>query len=290
MSEKQRYEIQDEKTPLKSFMKRPAETKVSPSKPKKKKSHFREYFEAFLTALLIAFFLRAFVVEAFKIPSKSMVPTLMVGDHIFVNKFVYGIRLPFTKNWIAHFNNPQRGEVIVFIYPRNPSLDFIKRVVGLPGDTVAVKGDDLLVNGEKVMVTPLVPIGVDKENPRILDVATPPETNGKEIELPFFREWKEFNFFIEKLGVASHFIQEEREARGDEIEKVVPPGHLFVMGDNRDNSSDSREWGFVPLDNVKGRAMFIWLSPDVRPGLPIFKSLFSFFKDMRWERLGKGIE
>jgi len=289
MADKRRYEIQDEKTPLKPFMKRP-EPNVSGSTRKKKKSHFREYFEAFLTALLIAFFLRAFVVEAFKIPSKSMVPTLMVGDHIFVNKFIYGIRLPFTKKWVRHFKSPQRGEVIVFIYPRNESLDFIKRVVGLPGDTIKVKGDELFVNGEKVPTTPLTPVGINPRNPRILDFTKAGEGAEKPFELPFFREWKDFDFFIENLGIASHLVQEERDARGDEIERVVPPDHLFVMGDNRDNSSDSREWGFVPMDNVKGRAMFIWLSPDLRPGLPIFKSLVVFFKDMRWERLGKWIE
>jgi signal peptidase I len=229
-------------------------------------------------------------VEAFKIPSKSMVPTLMVGDHIFVNKFIYGIRLPLTKKWIARFKTPERGEVIVFIYPRNESLDFIKRVVGLPGDKVKLKGDELFVNDEKVGVTTLNPVGADPKNPRILDAIVSKEAGGKEVELPFFREWKQFNFFIEKLGVASHLIQEEKDDQGGEMERVVPPGFLFVMGDNRDNSSDSREWGFVPMDNVKGRAMFIWLSPDLRPNLPLFKSLLLFFKDMRWERLGKWIE
>jgi len=281
MAEKPKYEIQDEKTPLNPFL--PVSGKplvVLPDKPKKKKSSFREYTEAFLTALLIAFFLRAFLVEAFKIPSKSMVPNLLVGDHIFVNKFVYGIRLPLTKKWIAHFSEPKRGEVIVFIYPRNDSLDFIKRVVGLPGDKVSLKDDQLLINGEKVNTYPVVVKGVDPKNRRRLEVA---RVEGKDFgkrftELPYFTEWKDFAFFVETLGEVNHYVQHAKEAGSENLEITVPEGHLFVMGDNRDNSSDSREWGFVPVENIKGRAMFIWLSLDHDQG------------GIRWNRFGKWIE
>ncbi len=123
---------------------------LKPPPTPRKKSKTREYAEALLSAVLIALFVRAFVVEAFKIPSKSMVPTLMVGDHIFVNKFVYGIRVPIVGKWVAHFRDPERGEVVVFVYPKNESLDFIKRVVGLPGDKISVQGLDLFINGNKV--------------------------------------------------------------------------------------------------------------------------------------------
>ncbi|MBL7685051.1 MAG: signal peptidase I, partial [Deltaproteobacteria bacterium] len=257
-------EKHDENTPLKSFEAGPTPSVIANQKPKKKKSTFREYAEALFTALLIAFVLRTFVVEAFKIPSKSMVPTLMVGDHIFVNKFIYGLRVPFTKKWIAHFKTPQRGEVVVFIYPRNESLDFIKRVVGLPGDKVEVIGTDLLINGEKVNKYPVKIKGVNPDNARELQVES---IEGKDFaskfkEVPFSPEWKDYQLYIEELSNHPHIAQYYQETSTHHLTFEVPQGHLFVMGDNRDNSSDSREWGFVPLENVKGQAMFIWLSLD----------------------------
>lgn len=231
-------------------------------KEKKKKSHFREYVEALLTAMLIAFFLRAFVIEAFKIPSGSMIPTLVVGDHIFVNKFVYGIRVPFTRFWIKHFETPKRGEVIVFIYPENPKLDFIKRVVGVPGDKLLLKGDDIYINGEKVVGKQVKVTGVDPKNKLDLELEDIKDFPGGDPFkiIPSYPDWRDYKVYVERLGEHTHLKQEGpfNFFRGQEV--TVPPGKFFVMGDNRDNSKDSREWGFVPLENIKGRAMFIWLS------------------------------
>jgi len=251
------------------------------SKPPRSKSYFREYFEALLTALLVAFFLRAFVVEAFKIPSKSMVPTLMVGDHIFVNKFVYGLRVPFTKQWIARFSDPVRGEVIVFTYPRDEKLDFIKRVVGVPGDHVEIRDGKITVNGTSIKQYPVHLSGPDASNKRLLNVSS---IEGFEAlikpysQIPFELDWMEFNFFLEQLGDMLHWVQYSKNFTNQaHMEFDVPPGNFFMMGDNRDNSSDSREWGFVPRDFIRGRAMFIWLSIDHDQG------------GVRWTRFGKWI-
>lgn len=254
------------------------ETPKTPSYSPKVKSKTREYAEALLSAVLIALFVRAFIVEAFKIPSKSMVPTLMVGDHIFVNKFAYGIRIPIMGKWIAHFKTPERGEVVVFIYPRNESLDFIKRVVGLPGDKIAVHGSDLVVNGAKVEIQALPVSGVNPKNKRELLVNVPAGLPALFAILPFFPDWQEYKFYDEKLGNVEHWMQHSIFPRLEDFEITVPENHFFVMGDNRENSSDSREWGFVPMDNLKGRALFIWLSLDHDQG------------GVRWDRFGKWIQ
>ncbi len=228
-----------------------------PVERKKKKGGWRDTFEALVTALLIAFFIRSFVFEAFKIPSGSMIPTLMIGDHLFVNKFIYGLRVPFTKIKIVTFRQPQRGEAIVFMYPLDESKDFIKRVVGLPGDRIRLEGDAVWINGVPLARKPVtVTIGKDVSN---------------------FPGAEDYDFFIEKTGETSHFVQFDRAESYWKDDFEVPAGHLFVMGDNRDNSSDSREWGFVPLENVKGKAMIIWLSIDFD------------HKTLRWDRFGKVI-
>lgn len=222
----------------------------------RKKGFVREYGEALLTALLIAFFIRSFVIEAFKIPSGSMIPTLMVGDHIFVNKFVYGLRIPFTKTKIVTFGTPKRGEPIVFMYPMDESKDFIKRVVGLPGDVVRVHGEEVIINGQPVTHDPIADIS----------------------SIPAFGGWQHFKYYSEDLGGTHHLVQFDDDRTGRENEEfTITPDHLFVMGDNRDNSSDSRDWGLVPLENIKGRAMFVWLSIDFDR------------KTLRWDRFGKWI-
>jgi len=250
---------------------------------KKKKSSVREYTEALLTAIIIAFFLRAFVVEAFKIPSGSMIPTLVVGDHIFVNKFTYGIRVPFSKKWLIKFRDPERGEVIVFIYPENESLDFIKRVVGIPGDHIRFDGDNIYINGELVPTEPVAVQGVNPKNKFELEIVPPkdfPDAD-KFNQIPYFPHWREYKIFLERLGDHTHFKQEGAFdfLRGKEVQ--VPEGSLFVMGDNRDNSKDSREWGFVPIENVKGEALFIWLSLRYNSNNKI--------EGIRWNRFGAGI-
>ena len=223
---------------------------------KKHKSKFREYVEALATAIIVAMFIRSFCVEAFKIPSGSMIPTLSIGDHIFVNKFIYGFRIPFTKDRYFKFTDPKRGDVIVFIYPQDEGKDFIKRVIGLPGDSVKVSGENVWINGKLLSETSLEvkPYPNDKRRLIVKD--------GVESTIPFVQGWRDFNFYEEELGAVRHVVQYERYLDRPTEQVTVPAGHYFVMGDNRDNSADSREWGFVPDGNIKGKAMFVWLSLD----------------------------
>jgi signal peptidase I len=236
------------------------------------KSTAREYAESIAIAVLIALFLRAFVVEAFKIPSGSMLPTMQIGDHIFVNKFIYGLRIPFTDIKLFEYRKPHRGEVIVFIYPKDPSEDFIKRVVGLEGDCVEVRANQVFINGKPV--------------PR---KAIPGECSNWDYDersniwsLKYcarFEETLDGETFttVEELPPAGRAMQRVDWPRGEQSCKV-PPGDVFVMGDNRNNSSDSRMWGFLPIENIRGKAMVIWLS-DGSPS-----------EGFRWNRIGRVIE
>ncbi len=238
----------------------------------KKKSTFREYAEALITAVLVALLIRAFVIEAFKIPSGSMIPTLSVGDHIFVNKFAYGLRIPFTKIKAVKSGEVKRGDVVVFIYPVDESKDFIKRVVGLPGDRIRMEGEEVWVNGERL---PRLPLEVSERpgDKRRLTVR-----DGKLRTIPSSPGWRDFDYFEESLSGKEHVVQYEKNIERQTYEVEVPEGHFFVIGDNRDNSADSREWGFVPEENVKGRAMFVWLSIDRDHG------------GIRWHEFGRWIE
>lgn len=239
----------------------------------KKKNSWRETLEALITAFVIAFLIRSFVVEPFKIPSGSMIPTLLIGDHIFVNKFAYGIRIPFTKWWPVKGRDPKRGEVIVFIYPKDESLDFIKRVVGVPGDTIAFDGRHLNINGNPVDVAMMSVTGIDADDSRYLQAQYE-----KPFRLPYYREYDDFDIAVETLDSKAHLVQYYK-AFGTTMpfKLTVPDDHFFVMGDNRDRSADSREWGLVPRENLKGEALVIWLSlKEERMGV-------------RWERFGKGI-
>ncbi len=233
-----------------------------------------------MTAVLIAFVIRSFIVEPFKIPSSSMVPTLVIGDHIFVNKFIYGLRIPLTKIRFFQFKTPERGDVIVFLYPDDESKDYIKRVVGLPGDKLRFEGTNVYVNGEK-MPHETVVLG-KTDDKRVLKVVS--GDWGK--KLPYVPGWQNLEIFKEETGKADHLVQYERDlyyrplgsfAGVHHGEITVPEGKYFVMGDNRDNSADSREWGFVPHENLKGKAMFVWLSLDNDHGW------------LRWKRFGSGI-
>lgn len=238
------------------------------------KKKFLETVESIGIALVIALAIRAFVIEPFKIPSPSMVPTLLIGDQIFVNKFVYGLRIPFTKKRIWSGRDPKRGEVVVFLFPEDESLDFIKRVVGLPGDTIRVDGDKVFVNGDLVEKELLI----TQEDPKHPDrVFLKPPVPYKTLTL--FPEWDGFAIYREKLGEGSHLVQYESDFSFPK-EFVIPEGFYFVMGDNRDHSDDSRRWGFVPRENVKGRAMFIWLS---------FNWDRVWTEWVRWHRFGRWI-
>ena len=182
-----------------------------------KKKFIREYLEPIVTAILIALFIRAFVVQAFKIPSSSMEPTLLVGDHILVNKFIYGIKIPFTNYKLFPYRKPQRGDTIVFIYPKDTSKDFIKRVIGTEGEKVEISRNKIYVNNRPIDD----PWGQYSER----------------------SDWTRYLQQMERYGPV-----------------IVPKDSLFVLGDNRDNSQDSRFWGFVKVDAVKGKAFIIYFS------------------------------
>ena len=197
----------------------------------KSKSTFREYTEAIIIALLLALFIRTFVVQAFKIPSGSMLNTLLIGDHILVNKFIYGIKNPFNGNTWIPLKKPQRRDVVVFKYPLNPRQDYIKRVVGVEGDQIEIKDKKVYVNGE------------------------PQEES--------------YAIFLD-----NKILPPGQQSRDNMGPKTVPPNSLFVMGDNRDNSYDSRFWNFVDLKAVKGKAFILYWSWD--------KKNYS----VRWDRIG----
>lgn len=212
-----------------------------------------EYSGSFFPVIALVFFLRSFLYEPFKIPSSSMVPTLLVGDLILVNKFTYGIRLPVINKKIVEVNHPQRGDVMVFKYPKDISLDYIKRVVGVPGDKIVYKNKRLTVNGRSVAYQAL-PDYLDEEH------------------LSYSKQ------YIETLPGVTHKILNDERAPSfvpnpdafpqhelctytiDGFSCTVPSGHYFMMGDNRDNSLDSRYWGFVPDENIVGKAFFVWMN------------------------------
>ena len=199
-----------------------------------KKKLFKEYIEPIIIAILIALFIRTFVVQAFKIPSSSMEPTLQVGDYILVSKFIYGIRIPVLNTKILEWKEPQRGDIVVFIYPKDHTKDFIKRVIATEGEKVEVDQNKIYIN-DQVIEDPWGHF----------------EKNG----------WAQYLQAMEKFGPV-----------------VVPKGSLFVLGDNRDNSQDSRFWGFVTLDAVKGRAFIIYFSWN--------RGAQELLDKIRWARLG----
>ncbi|HTP63065.1 MAG TPA: signal peptidase I [Burkholderiales bacterium] len=212
-----------------------------------------EYSISFFPVILVVFLLRSFLVEPFKIPSGSMIPTLLIGDFILVNKFAYGIRLPVLDVKVLDVGNPQRGDVMVFRYPLDPSLDYIKRVVGLPGDRIEYRDKSLTINGKPVPRRAIA----DYESrerlqyfPRYLE-----NFGGREHEIILD---KDTPGFVNRSMDFEHSANCDYNSGG--LVCTVPPGHYFMMGDNRDNSSDSRVWGFVPDANIVGKAFFIWLN------------------------------
>ncbi|MFC7287820.1 signal peptidase I [Herminiimonas glaciei] len=212
-----------------------------------------EYSGSFFPVIALVFFLRSFLYEPFKIPSTSMVPTLQVGDLILVNKYQYGIRLPIINKKIIDVGNPQRGDVMVFKYPENMALDYIKRVVGVPGDTVTYRNKRLIVNGQPVSYKPL-PDYLDEETLSYSKHLSE-DLNGVAHQI--------LNNPRAPSYVANPHDFPNRELCNYDVEGFtckVPAGQYFMMGDNRDNSLDSRYWGFVPDKNIVGKAFFIWLN------------------------------
>ena len=201
-----------------------------------KKKIIKEYLEPIVVAILIALFIRTFIVQAFKIPSSSMEPTLQVGDHLLVNKFIYGIKVPFVDSKYLQFRNPQRGDIIVFIYPKDRSKDFIKRIIGTEGEKVEIIHNQLYIN-DKLIDDPWGHYDERSQSAKYLQP-------------------------MEKFGPI-----------------IVPKRSLFVLGDNRDNSQDSRYWGYVNLNEVKGKAFIIYFSWD--------RLSQSLLDNVRWMRLGK---
>ncbi len=212
-----------------------------------------EYFASFFPVFLAVFFLRSFLVEPFRIPSGSMIPTLLVGDFIVVNKYTYGIRLPVINKKIIDVNSPQRGEVMVFRYPPDPTQDYIKRVVGLPGDKLLYRNKRLTINGQEISQVKTD----DYQDPnRLLFTPQFNETLGG-IEHHILIQ-PESPSFVSQIGDFPY--RENCTYNAEGVECVVPAGHYFMMGDNRDNSADSRFWGFVPEENIVGKAVWIWLN------------------------------
>jgi signal peptidase I len=201
------------------------------TKDDKPKSKVKEYLESIIIAILIALFIRTFIVCAYKIPSRSMVPTLLVGDHILVNKFIYGVKIPLLRRTILPVSEPKRGEIVVFIFPNDRSKDFIKRVIGVAGDKVEIRNKKIFIN--------------DKE-------------------------------FKDPFGVYSDslILPKSMQPRDNFGPVTVPEKAIFVMGDNRDESLDSRFWGFVDLKDVEGKAFIIYWSWNREE------------HNLRWQRLG----
>ena len=202
-----------------------------------------EYARSFFPVLFVVFVLRSFLVEPFQIPSTSMVPTLQVGDYILVNKFTYGIRLPVSRTKVIDFNEPKRGDVMVFFPPHMNDTYFIKRVVGLPGDTVTYRRKQLFVNGEAVPREHLATLPVQRSR---------------------------YQLGMEQLGEAKHLMQVDDARVPRDFFVKVKPGHYFMMGDNRDNSSDSRIWGQVPEKDIVGKAFAVWMHWDSFLSIPGF--------------------
>jgi len=205
-----------------------------------------EYSRSLFPVLLIVLLFRSFLFEPFKIPSGSMIPTLLVGDFIVVNKYSYGLKLPVMNKKILSLGEPERGDVVVFRYPVDPSVNFIKRLIGLPGDTITYRNKELFVNGEPVS---------KQENGRY----TSDEVKCSTPRADAIR-------FRETVDDVEHDILLHERSGSRDGQWVVPAGHYFVMGDNRDRSNDSREWGFVPEENMMGRAVGIWMNFDYKKG------------------------
>ncbi len=214
-----------------------------------------EYARSLFPVFLVVLILRSFIIEPFRIPSGSMYPTLEIGDFIAVSKFSYGIKLPVTQTTVIPIDEPERGDVVVFTYPKDPAVDYIKRVIGLPGDEITYVGRTLFINGKALQQAP---------NGKYLGSESGAVMNGANIVTETMAN-----------GASYQVLMDMDKTSQDMNTIVVPEGHYFMMGDNRDHSNDSRFWGFVPEKNLKGKAFGIWMNWD---------------NGIHWGRIGKGIE
>ena len=217
-----------------------------------------EYSGSFFPVIALVFILRSFLWEPFKIPSSSMVPTLLVGDFILVNKYAYGIRLPIINKKVIEIGDPKRGDVMVFKYPKDMGQDYIKRVIGVPGDTITYENKRLTVNGKPVQYTPMDDY-LDEQHPVYHKQFTehlPTEENRIAHRILNTEGKRTLD-----LGAVENFPNREAcDYSYDKFTCIVPPGNYFMMGDNRDNSADSRYWGFVPDKNIVGKAIVVWMN------------------------------
>jgi signal peptidase I len=220
-----------------------------------------EYARAFFPVILAVFFIRSFLVEPFRIPSGSMLPGLHIGDFILVNKFSYGVRLPVINQKVVELGAPKHGDVMVFRYPRNPAVNYIKRVIGVPGDHILYKDKKLYINGTLM----------EQSDGRPFFFAAVGDGKGEGLKL------------VENLDGVKHDILTTGQMDPPWPEIVVPEGQYFAMGDNRDHSSDSRYWGFVPDENLVGKAFLIWFSWDMTDEGKMF------WQRIVWQRIGSAI-
>lgn len=218
--------------------------------PNQKPGHIIEFSRSFFPVFFIVLLLRSFLVEPFRIPSGSLEPTLLVGDFVAVNKFAYGVKLPVLESKIIPIANPKTGEIAVFRWPPEPSYDYIKRVIGVPGDKISYHNKTLTING--------------KEATRTFVEYTIDESSGKAV-----------NRYKENLNGVIHDIFIRSDIPAVDFDVVVPEGNYFMMGDNRDDSADSRYWGFVPDSYLRGKAFLVWMSWNGKAG------------SLRWSKIGR---